>query len=220
MRDFQPIILRSHRSSLSIQVTPAGEVIVKAPYLMPKFLINQFLTSKETWIQEALNKVQSHKKKQKKYAAGETFFYLGKEYTLEFTDTITITVAKENLLFPKALLFRAQKEITNWYSNQAKKIITERVVYHASKMNVVYKDIFFSDTKSKWGTCFHDNTLQFSWRLVMAPLMVLDYVVIHELSHVTHKNHSTAFWARVRQFTPAYRQHRKWLNDHAHLLEV
>jgi predicted metal-dependent hydrolase len=93
-------------------------------------------------------------------------------------------------------------------------------MHHGLKMNATHSGLMFSDTKSKWGTCMHDNRLQFNWRLVMAPRMVLDYVVIHELAHTKEKNHGRNFWAKVRAFTPAYRQHRKWLTDNAHLLTV
>lgn len=220
MQNITPHILRSRRNSLTIQITPSGEVIVKAPYLMPKFLINQFLTAKEEWIQKMLAKVSQKKIPEKNYTEGKSFFYLGKEYVLTLSNEITITIQDNTLFFPKALLFRMQKELSNWYTNQAKTIITKRVVYHAEKMGVTYAGLLFSDTKSKWGTCFPNNSLQFNWRLVMAPIMVIDYVVIHELSHVTHKNHSHAFWRNVSRFTPAYKQHRKWLNDHGHLLEI
>lgn len=216
----KPTIHRSHRSSLALHITPDGEVIVKVPFFMPNFLINQFLAEKEEWIQKSLTKITQRKRPHKTYKEGESFFYLGKEYILRFTDAIHIVFQDDTVLFPKALLFRAQKELTAWYTTQAKKLITERVAYHAEKMHVKHNGLLFSDTKSKWGTCFHDNSLQFNWRLIMTPIMVIDYVIIHELSHITHKNHSDAFWRRVRQFTPAYRQHRKWLNDHAHLLEI
>ena len=212
--------IRSHRSSISIEITKDGEVVVKAPYLAPNFVINQFVDSKKEWIEKTLTKVEKRQIIKKMYQEGEVFLFLGKEYTLRFYNGITIT-AKENVLyFPKALVFRIQKEMEQWYKIQAKIIISKRVVYHAEKMRAVYKDIFFSDTSSKWGTCFADNRLQFNWRLIMTPLLVVDYVVIHELTHTTEKHHQDSFWRRVRLFTPAYKQHRKWLDEHAHLLQL
>jgi predicted metal-dependent hydrolase len=216
----KPRILRSNRQSLSLQVTQSGEVIVKAPRFLPGFLIQQFLHTKTAWITQALQKVQNKQKKGKTYKEGETFLYLGKPYTLQLIGGITISLQENALFFPKVLLFRAQKELTDWYMRQAKELVMQRLVYHAEKMEVSYKAVLFSDTKSKWGTCFADNSLQFNWRLIMTPLMVLDYVVIHELTHVTHKNHGDSFWRRVRLFTPAYKQHRKWLSSNAHLLEI
>lgn len=215
-----PKISRSARSSISIQITREGEIVVKAPHLMPKFMIDRFLESKKEWIENALEKIQFRLPKKKTYQPGERFLFLGKSYMLAFHNGIAIVPKNDTLYFPKALEFRIQKELKSWYLAQAKKIIIKRVEHHAKIMNASYKDIFFSDTSSKWGTCFADNRLQFNWRLVMTPLMVLDYVVIHELTHTTEKHHQDSFWRRVRLFTPAYKQHRKWLEQNAHLLTV
>src|SRR5260221_1362327 len=215
-----PQIIRSRRSSISLHITREGELIVKAPHLKPKFFNEQFNNSKKDWIDKTFAKIQQRQPSQKTYHVGEEFLFLGKSYALQFYNGITILMKEEKLFFPKALEFRIQKELTNWYMRQAKEIITTRVAYHAKQMKAEYKSLLFSDTKSKWGTCFPDNALQFNWRLIMAPLMVIDYVVIHELTHTTEKHHQDSFWRRVRLFTPAYKQHRKWLEQHAHLLSV
>lgn len=220
MPDFQPQIIRSRRRSLSIEVTPHGEVIVKAPILAPKFMIHQFIREKEKWIEKCLTTLEKRKPVKKQYKEGEEFLFLGKKYALKLHDGIKIGFKDDNLYFPRASLFRAEKEITNWYIQQAKLFIAKRVKFHADKMDAEYADLLFSDTKSKWGTCFPDNSLQFNWRLIMTPIMVLDYVVIHELTHTTEKNHGNSFWRKVRLYTPAYKQHRKWLNDNAHLLQL
>lgn len=213
-------IIRSRRRSIALEVTKDGKIIVKAPLLVPTFFINQFLREKEDWITTTWAKVQKFKKKEKKYIEGETYLFLGKEYVLTFAPVAEIVLKEDKLLFPQVLQFRIQKELAGWFIRQATDIITKRVQYHSAKMKAQYASIFFSDTKSKWGTCFPDNSLQFNWRLVMAPLMVLDYVVIHELTHTTEKHHQAAFWSKVRLYTPAYRQHRKWLDEHMHLLTV
>lgn len=216
----EPKIVRSRRSNLTLHINLQGEIIVKAPLLLPTFMIKKFVKEKEDWIEKTLAKVAKRKPDEKKYQEGEVFLFLGKPYTFTTDNTTTITVTTDKLLFPKAALFRAQKELTGWYMREAKEIIGKRLVYHAEKMHAQYKGVMYSDTKSKWGTCFADNFLQFNWRLVMTPLMVLDYVVIHELVHTTEKNHGDAFWRKVRLYTPAYKQHRKWLDENAHLLTI
>lgn len=195
-----------------------GEVIVKAPRLIPKFMIDNFVNEKKDWIDKTLEKVKKRQPTTRLYKEGEEFLFLGKKLRLVFSPDIAITVKGDELHFPKPLVFRAKKELSDWYLRQAKEIITSRVMYHSIKMKAKYKNIFFSDTQSKWGTCFTDNTLQFNWRLVMAPLLVIDYVVIHELTHTTQKHHQQNFWSQVRLYTPAYKQYRKWLEEHAHLL--
>lgn len=215
-----PRIIRSHRLSISIHVTRNGELVVKAPKFAPDFMIRNFLSEKEDWIEKTMQKVHTRLPQRKKYSEGEEFYFLGTPRTLTFYNGTTIIVKGTKLLFPKALQFRLQKELGDWFVRQAKDTIMQRLEVKSQEMHATFGSVRFSDTSSKWGTCFPDNSLQFNWRLIMAPLMVLDYVVIHELSHTTEKNHSDSFWRKVRQYTPAYRQHRKWLNDNAHLLTV
>lgn len=216
----QPHIERSHRITISIHITKEGEVVVKAPYLVPQFVINNFLKEKSAWIEKTLQKVSMRITKKKLYKEGEIFYFLGEPHTLTFYDGIYIEAQNRTLLFPKALEFRIEKELKGWFEKKAKETIGKRLGIKAQEMQASFGEVRYSDTSSKWGTCFADNSLQFNWRLIMAPLMVLDYVVIHELAHTTEKNHRDSFWRKVRQFTPAYRQHRKWLNDHAHLLSL
>lgn len=148
----------------------------------------------------------------------EEYLYLGRKLTLHPGNYTSIAVKDDLLLFPQALLFRKEKELTMWYVQQAKKIIAAHVERFAKEMQTNYKSLTFSDTRSKWGSCTHDNRLQFSWRLVMAPLLVLNYVIIHELAHTIEKNHTQYFWMKVRRFNPSYRQQIKWLKEHGELL--
>lgn len=215
-----PTIQRSFRNSISLHITRDGEIVVRAPHLIPNSVINAFLKQKESWILATLQKVHKRQPRGKKYKEGERFYYLGLERSLRFYNGTEIKVEEEELLFPKALEFRIQKELHQWFQEKAREKIMQRLEFHSQKMQTSYSHLLFSDTKSKWGTCFPDNSLQFNWRLIMAPLLVLDYVIIHELAHTTEKNHSASFWRRVGRFTPAYKQHRKWLQEYGHVLQV
>lgn len=215
-----PHIQRSNRLSIAIHITREGQLVVKAPRFAPHFMIQNFLEEKKDWIEKAMKKVNQRKPQSRQYKEGEVFYYLGQQRKLVFHDGIEIAVRESELFFPKALTFRIEKELQQWFVQQSKTTIMQRLSVKSQEMDADFGEVRFSDTQSKWGTCFPDNSLQFNWRLIMAPLMVLDYVVIHELAHTTEKNHGDAFWRKVRQFTPAYRQHRKWLNDNAHLLSV
>jgi len=213
-------IIRSFRNSIMLHITPTGELVVKAPHVVPKRIIDQFIDQKKNWIFKTIEKIDVQKGKKRKFTEGETFLYLGNEYTLTYSDGIEIIFSDKKLLFPKALLFRAKKELESWYIKRAKEKITQRVQLHAQRMNVSFTSILFSDTSSKWGTCFADNSLQFNWRLIMAPLMVLDYVIIHELAHTEEHNHGNRFWAIVTNYTLAYKQHKKWLTNNSGLLTL
>lgn len=213
-------IIRSNRRSLSLHILRDGTIEVKAPFFMPGFMIRQFVEKNSDWVEKKKQLVQNPMSLPKTYTHGETFFYLGNAYSLDIGDYTSISIKEDKLLFPKALLFRAKKELEYWYIRQAKEIITSQVQRYAEEMKTSYIAITFSDTKSQWGRCTHDNRLQFSWRLVMAPLLVLNYVVVHELAHTKEKNHSYLFWSIVRGVTPSYKQQIKWLKTHGTTLVV
>lgn len=212
-------LVRSNRRSISIQITPDGQVVVKAPYLMPRFIINRFVAEKSDWINKHLEKMKkiTIKRHTGEIRDGDEFMYLGNNYKLKIGNYSEIKVAGA-LCFPQFLAFRIKKELTSWYMERAKTIITERVNYFSEELNVDYKYITYSDTVSKWGSCSHDNRLQFNWRLIMAPVLVLDYVVVHELTHIKEKNHGRNFWKEVEKYKPAYKQYIRWLKEHSHVL--
>lgn len=214
-----PLIVRSVRRTLSLQITSEGKLIVKAPFFVSEKKILYFIKEKEDWILKTLQKSQKMKVNKKTYQAGEEFLYLGDRYKLNIGDFKEISITN-SLNVPNFLVFRIKKELTNWYIKEAKEMITKQVDYMSKKMMVKYKGIRFSDTSSKWGSCGVDNSLQFNWRLIMTPITVINYVVIHELVHTIEKNHGFRFWSKVDLYTPAYKQHRKWLENNKHLLEV
>jgi predicted metal-dependent hydrolase len=209
-------IKKGNRRTVTIQIQPDGVIVVKAPRFTPDFLIRQFVRQHQDWIRKHRQQVSVVSKLGKRtYQDGEGFLYLGKQYVLKYGQYKSVDFRESYVCFPEYLKFRAKKELTEWYERQARTIITERVQANAQKMSVTYTDIYFSDTKSKWGSCSQDNRLQFNVRLIMAPLLVINYVVIHELVHTIEKNHSRAFWRKVALYTPSYRQQIKWLKDHA-----
>lgn len=91
---------------------------------------------------------------------------------------------------------------------------------YSNVMGVTPGIIKLSEAKARWGSCSTKNNLNFAWRLVMCPLSVIDYVVVHELSHITYKNHSPAFWARVKTVLPTYEDAQEWLRINKKLMEI
>lgn len=212
-------IERSKRRSITLTIKPDKTILVKAPYLVPKPIIDAFVRKHEEWIDKRLQKladIPHHSSGN--YQDGDTFLYMGKVVTFTLGAYTSITVVGDKLYFPKALQFRAQKELMEWYRRQAEAMITDQTEKYAKQMNTSYIGLTFSDTKSRWGSCTHDNALQFNWRLIMAPPLVMNYVIVHELAHTMEKNHSRSFWSKVGLYNPSYRQNRKWLKDNGHTL--
>ncbi len=110
--------------------------------------------------------------------------------------------------------------LENRYRNAAKDYFAKRVAFYHELTGGVYHTITIRDQKSRWGSCSSRGTLSFNYRLMFAPPRVLDYVVVHELCHLTHMNHSADFWGMVQRIMPDYRIYKQWLKDHGHELTL
>lgn len=104
------------------------------------------------------------------------------------------------------------------YRDEARRKLTERVAFYHPLTDGHFSSITIRDQKSRWGSCSSRGTLSFNYRLIFAPLAVLDYVVVHELCHLTYMDHSKEFWNKVASVMPDYKIHRQWLKDHGHEL--
>jgi len=104
--------------------------------------------------------------------------------------------------------------IERWYRRHAHHVFAERVAHWNAEFGYNFGRIAIRDQKSRWGSCSRQGNLNFNWRLLLAPLAVLDYIVIHELAHLKEGNHSLRFWALVAEQCPDYREHRAWLRQH------
>ena len=104
------------------------------------------------------------------------------------------------------------------YMDAAKEYFPKRTAYFRQFTGGSYSRITIRDQKTRWGSCSAKGTLSFNWRLMLAPPAILDYVIVHELCHLTYMNHSAAFWGKVEAVYPDYRTARKWLKDHGHEL--
>lgn len=102
--------------------------------------------------------------------------------------------------------------VEKWIRQQAKIILTKKIKETAEKMGVNFNNIFIKDQKTLWASCSSKNNLNFSYRILKTPPVVQDYLIVHELAHLIHFNHSAEFWAEVAKYVPDYKEQRKWLN--------
>ena len=216
-------IIRSQRRTIALQVCPDATVIIRAPVKTSDTYINRFVQSKQSWIarKQEFVRQQISSTKDKEFVTGEEFLYLGEPYKLYLEP-----IQRAPLVFNKAFHLaqkrqsRAGPEFIKWYKQQARTIITARVNFYSMPAGLEYRKIKISSAQKRWGSCSRSNNLNFSWRLVMAPEPVIDYVVAHEVAHLEHKNHSRNFWNKVMTLDPDYKQHRKWLKVNGHLLKL
>lgn len=233
-------VVKSKRKSLAISVGNDGTVKVKAPLGFSDEELLKWIKTKTAWIVRKRNEMLASATYQgtKKYVSGEKFLFLGEEYILEvrISDNRagTVGIADNKLVvFVKeaeaVLATNDEKDVdgyqeivvhylTSWYEKQAHIQIPKRVRHYANIVGEPYSRIFIKNQKSRWGSCSSAKNLNFNWRLMMAPLPVLDYVVVHELCHLKQMNHSKDFWAEVEKVLPDYKERKKWLDDNGRLL--
>ena len=214
---FKYKLIRSKRKSIALVIKPDGQLIVRAPKRVSKREINALIEKHADWIVKKQAEVLEAQKKfaPHQFVEGEAFYFLGKTYQLRFTGAKKnlVRIWGENLQVAKSVAWNAEAVIENWYKKEAWQIFNERAGFYAKKYNFNYEKLKLSSAKRRWGSCSTRGNINLTWRLVMMPPEIIDYVVVHELSHLREHNHSKAFWAQVEAILPDYKERRKWLKE-------
>jgi predicted metal-dependent hydrolase len=157
----------------------------------------------------------------RQYVPGELFLYLGHSYPLVIRQGQKKPLFLEGaFLLAESAHCHARQVFERWYRDRAKQIVGERVQLYASQHNFQYKRIGVTSARTRWGSCSANGSLNFSWRLILAPIEAVDYVVVHELVHTVIYNHSRQFWKSVEGIMPDYKERRAWLRKHAQQLTL
>jgi predicted metal-dependent hydrolase len=213
-------IVRSRRRTITLVVTQDATLVVRAPLRASISYIESVVKKKSAWIRKKLFEAsQRPKAPAREYVDGEEFLYLGRAYKLCFVER----AGKDIELTDKLCLSGRVKPIARyvirrWYKAAALKIIGQRCQWYADATSYKPAAINITEARKRWGSCGSKGTLNFSWRLIMAPQEVIDYVIVHELAHIGQLNHSPAFWDRVAGILPDYRKMEKWLKENGCLL--
>ncbi|MEI7998078.1 MAG: SprT family zinc-dependent metalloprotease [Candidatus Omnitrophota bacterium] len=217
-------IVRSKRRSLGLEITPEACLIIRAPMRISLEDIHRIIKKKMSWI---LKKKQRAKEKYRpvikhQFVEGEEFLYLGQPYKL-----CVLPQAKarfqfdgEKFLLADAYQSHAKRLLTQWYAKQAVAFIPEKVKAFANLAGVSYSRITITSARTRWGSCTSQKSLNFSWRLMMAPQKMIDYVIVHEVCHLQELNHSRRFWKKVENLMPDYKQRQQWFRDQQYMLAV
>lgn len=216
-------IIRSKRKTIALIVRPDGSVIVRAPLRVSNRSILEFVEKNAEWIEKKRAQVQAVVRAvPKQYTPGEMIEYLGKAYPLEVVKDQKPSLLLEDGRFKLAesALGKAEAIFVRWYRDEARRILNERVDDYARRYGFRYQKVGITSARTRWGSCSATGALNFSWRLIMAPMEAVDYVVLHELVHTVFHDHSRQFWKRVEQSMPDYRERRKWLRRNGQRLLV
>ena len=216
-------IIRTNRKTIAIVIENDGRLIVRAPRHTSVCVIDRLIQKNLDWIHAKQHEARKRSAdiEEKYFQEGEMFFFLGDLYPLVFVDrlkpALSLSDRFELSFYPK---HAAKQTFTNWYRQKARDILTERVEIFAKEYGFNYDRIWITGAQTRWGSCNSKGGLNFSWRLVMAPLHVIDYVVVHELVHTKINNHSKVFWQRLGYIMPDFRKRAEWLKINGYKLNL
>lgn len=221
-------IIRSKRKTLSLQINENGQLIVRVPRFIPDIEIYKFINKHKKWIEEKSQEILIKKDKLKLYNFydGEEFLFLGERFTLKIINS-TLFNKKSGLCYfdNKNLIVRTNnksktiKLIEDFYKEQARSIIEQRVNFYLKLLNdhygtnYSYRKIKLTNGRKNIGSCSPKGDLNFSWRIIQAPVDIIDYVIVHELVHLKYRHHKKTFWLSVSKFKPNYKRNIEWIKE-------
>ena len=214
-----PISVRrsSRRHSIELRVTGAGLVRVLCPLAMTDSQISIFINSKSSWIE---SKLQQSELRQVElvpsFEDGSLWRFRGQALQLKLREGQEHVVMDDNYLMVYSNAGDARQTLEAWYFKQAEQYLLNRTNYFSEQMDLRPRKVELKAYRSMWGRCNSRREIAYDWRVIQSPDLVIDYLVIHELSHLRHFNHHGDFWDLVRSFQPNYEDSKAWLKVNAH----
>jgi hypothetical protein len=217
------------RRTLQIKIAPPGTIEVLAPHNFPLGEVENILQKRSTWITTQLAKLDklTSNPVNTTFSQGSQVLFLGRPREMTFVPAsgkrAKVLLADYQLIIHLPADRLAGQDIVSkalhtFYLRSAATLLTERTNFWAQEIGVRPQKISLRAQKTRWGSASPRGNINYNWHIVMAPLEVVDYLVVHELCHMKVPNHSAAFWQLVGQFVPAFKQHRLWLRQNGTLL--
>jgi predicted metal-dependent hydrolase len=220
-------LVRSRRKSVALVVEADGSLTVRAPLRLARKQIESLVAEKQAWVRQKQAEALTRQPAVHQYAAGEEFWLLGRRYPLRlssqgnglrFTGSEFVLswgqaadVSRRDAMATPLRRDAIATLFTDWYRQQARQHLAERASLLAARHGFRFQRLGITSARTRWGSCSARGSLSFTWRLVMAPLEIIDYVVVHELCHLAHHNHGPEFWAAVAAILPDWAARRAWL---------
>ena len=211
-------IIRSKRKTLTLTINENAELIIRAPKRLSIEKIQDFINEKESWINRKKRLIENQIKDVT--SNHNKLLYLGNLFPINVEQNASkelFFTGEEfiaNSIEPDSLSLSIKK----WYKNKFKEIALPRVAYFANKHNLMVNQVRIKNQKTMWGSCSSKNNINLNYLLLMAPMGVIDYVIVHELVHTIHRNHSTDFWDSVESIMPEFQEHKRWLKKNGYKL--
>ena len=229
VRDIEYELVRSPRRTADIVIEPDGRVIVRAPEDTPAGKIEDIIETKRLWIYTNLAEWRDLNATRviREFRNGEGFLYLGRSYRL-----LLVANQDEPLLLKSGRFClrrdlvdqgevpAAQAAFRNYFVARGLERITKRVGYFAPKVGANAGKIDVRELGCRWASCSPTGNLAFHWKCMMAPPRIIDYIVVHELCHMHHLDHSDAFWNEVDKVLPDYSERKDWLRRNGAAMDL
>ncbi|MBW1820403.1 MAG: M48 family metallopeptidase [Deltaproteobacteria bacterium] len=225
LKDISFNIKKSKRKTLSIYIERDGTVTVIAPGNSTDKEIEEVIKKKEYQIYKSLSEweLTNSTKIEREFVNGQSFLYLGRNYRLEIVkeeQKKPLILKNGYFLLRKKDESKAKKLFIEFYKEKGLPIIVERVERYQKRINVNPKQIRIMELKNRWASCSEKGNLNFHWKCIMAPLDVLNYIVVHELAHLVSKNHTKAFWNEIDKVMPDFQKYIEWLRINGAAMDV
>jgi predicted metal-dependent hydrolase len=212
------------RKQLTITVERDRSVVVHAPESTSEEKIKTVVESKRQWIYEKTRHAQKYSELPhppgKELVNGESALYLGRHYQIQIVQNNSAEIRfEQRFLIPACFSGERKKVLRRWYIDEAKEKILPRANKFANDLGVEFANAKIVDNRYRWGSCTTKDNINFNWRLIKAPLYVVDYVIVHELAHLLEANHTPRFWNIVRTQSPKMDKAKQWLLEYGQILE-
>jgi predicted metal-dependent hydrolase len=220
-----PYLVRrsTRRATVSIAIDSAAGVLVTAPQATPIERLDQVVHGKARWIVKHLGQQPESTAPGREFVSGETFLYLGRQYRLRVhaasRQYVALVAGRLVVEAPSREPASVKRALVAWYREHAKARLPERVALWSRKLGVERPAVLIRDQRRRWASCDPKGSLRFNWRIIQAPMRFVEYVVAHELVHLDHRHHTSAFWATLGKVMPDYDGRREALRGMGARLE-
>ncbi|MFZ5943202.1 MAG: M48 family metallopeptidase [Bacillota bacterium] len=223
-KDINYELKQSKRKTLSIYIERDGGVTVLAPDHLSIMEIEKVIEEKRYWIYKQLEewKYMNSAKVKRQFVNGEGFLYLGRSYRLKLVDEQDepLKLFQGYFCLRKKDIFSAAELFKEFYRTKGAEKLKDRVNHYKDMIGVKPQGIRVMELKNRWASCSDNNILNFHWKCVMAPMTIIDYVVVHELAHFLYPNHNESFWNIVDKVLPDYLERKNWLREKGAALDI
>jgi hypothetical protein len=215
-----PQIIRSKRKTLSLSINENADLVVRAPHRVSYDEIQKFISEKSAWIDNKQRLIKAQLEDNLNQHSSDQCLYLGSLYPLKIDNNSIEPISFNGQMFTITNVNRERISLPlkSWYKKRFIEVALPRLSYFSDKHNLKVNQVRVKEQKTLWGSCSSKNNINLNYLLIMAPMKVIDYVIVHELVHTIHKNHSANFWQKVETIMPNYKDARNWLKDNGYRL--